>query len=265
MAPQLSQRLECVLGLLRSCAVLAEVGTDHARLPVAAVCRGVAKRAIAVDLRESPLSGARAHIERTGVAACVVGVRGDGLSGMRDRGVDAVVIAGMSGDSMLRILEAEPHVVASVRQLIIQPNQHVHRLRAWVLRNRWHLRDEHMLEERGQFFVVCAFAPAAGEDPAYSVSGWTEEALCKVGPLLLTRKDAVALRWFERQRAHFTLAAARRRPTATRARRLGRRVQRDVVSVGTARRYAHTSKHEHAGRGVDVASSHGSTEGPNKL
>jgi tRNA A22 N-methylase len=85
--------------------------------------------------------------------------------------------------------------------LIIQPNQNVDRLRAWALRNGWRLRDEHMLEERGQFFVVCAFAPGAGVDPAYSVPGWTEEALCSVGPWFLARKDVVALRWFERQRA----------------------------------------------------------------
>lgn len=112
-----------------------------------------------------------------------------------------MVIAGMSGDSMLRILDAAPQALASVAQLIVQPNQNVDKLRAWGLRNAWHLRDEQLLEERGQFFVACAFAPGAGEDPAYSVSGWTHEALCQVGPRLLTRKDPVALRWFESQRA----------------------------------------------------------------
>jgi tRNA (adenine22-N1)-methyltransferase len=201
LPPLLSRRLESVLGLLRSCALLADVGTDHALLPVAAVCRGLAQRAIAADLREQPLAGASAHIEQMGVGAQVTALRSDGLSGLLQRGVDAVVIAGMSGDSMLRILQAAPEVLANVQQLILQPNQKVHELRAWALRSGWHLRDEQMLEERGQFFVVCAFVPGAGEDPAYSVTGWTEAALCNIGPLLLARKDAVALRWFERQRA----------------------------------------------------------------
>jgi tRNA (adenine22-N1)-methyltransferase len=201
MAPLLSRRLECVLGLVRPCAMLADVGTDHALLPVAAVCRGVAMGALAADLREAPLCGARAHIEAAGIADRVVAVRGDGLLAVEHRAVDAVVIAGMSGDSMLRMIEAAPHVLATVQQLIIQPNQNVDKLRAWALRNGWHLRDEHMLEERGQFFVVCAFAPGAGADPAYSIAGWTEEALCNIGPWFLARKDVVALRWFERQRA----------------------------------------------------------------
>lgn len=200
-APPLSRRLDCVLSLLRPCAVLADVGTDHALLPVAAVCRGVAERALAVDLREAPLVLARANIERAGVGDRVVAVQADGLFGVWHRGVDAVVIAGMSGDSMLRIIEGAPDALASVGQLLLQPNQNVSSLRAWALRNGWHLRDEHMLEERGQFFVVCAFAPGAGADPAYSVAGWTEAALCSIGPRLLSSKDSVALRWFERQRA----------------------------------------------------------------
>jgi tRNA (adenine22-N1)-methyltransferase len=201
LAPVLSRRLECVLSLVRPCALLADVGTDHALLPVAAVCRGVTQRAIATDLREAPLAGARAHIARMGVTDRVVALRGDGLATVLHRGVDAVVMAGMSGDSMLRICEAAPQVLATVEQLIVQPNQNVYEVRAWALRSGWHLRDEQMLEERGQFFVVCAFARSSGADPAYRVEGWTVEALCSIGPHFLTRKDAVALRWFERQRA----------------------------------------------------------------
>jgi tRNA (adenine22-N1)-methyltransferase len=201
VAAVLSRRLECVLELVHSCGVLADVGTDHAHLPVAAVCRGVAERAIAADLREAPLRGARAHIERSGVADRVLLVQGDGLHALGSRDVQAVVMAGMSGDSMLRMFEAAPDVLARLEQLTLQPNQNVEALRAWARRSGWHLRDERMLEERRQFFVVCAFVRAAGDDPAYALPGWTEEALCSVGPRLLARRDAVALRWFERQRA----------------------------------------------------------------
>ena len=201
MAPLLSRRLEGVLELVRPCSLLVDVGTDHALLPVAAVLRGIAQRAIAADLREAPLFGARAHIARMGAGARVVTVKADGLSGMEQLGIDAVAIAGMSGDSMLRILEAAAPVLAGVGQLLLQPNQDVHELRAWALHNGWHLRDEQMVEERGQFFVLCALERGTGADPAYAVPGWTAAALCQLGPRLLMRKDAVALRWFERQRA----------------------------------------------------------------
>jgi len=110
-------------------------------------------------------------------------------------------MAGMSGSSMLRMFEAAPDVLAGLDHLTVQPNQNVEAIRAWALRSGWHLRQERMLEERGQFFVACAFVRATGEDPAYSVPGWTPAALCNIGPRLLAGKDAVALRWFERQRA----------------------------------------------------------------
>jgi len=187
--------------MLQPCAVLADVGTDHALLPVAAVRRGIAQRAIAADLRAAPLCGARAHIERSGVAERVLAVQGEGLLAVQHQGVQAAVIAGMSAGSMLRIFDAAPHVLAQLEQLILQPNQNVDAIRAWALRSGWHLRDERMLVERGRFFVVCAFVRAAGEDPAYTVPGWSEAALCSIGPWFLTRRDALALQWCERQRA----------------------------------------------------------------
>jgi tRNA (adenine22-N1)-methyltransferase len=200
MPQLLSRRLECVLELVPRCVLLADVGTDHAQLPVAAVCRGVAERAIAADVREAPLQGARAHIDRSGVADRVIVVQGDGLLAVRHLSVQAVVMAGMSGGSMLRMLEAAPDVLTRLEHLTLQPNQNVGAVRAWALRNGWHLRDERIIEDRGQFFVVCAFGSGVGEDPAYSVPGWTEAALCDIGPRLLARRDGVALRWFERQR-----------------------------------------------------------------
>ena len=204
----LSRRLQCVLELVRPCAVLADVGTDHALLPVAAVRHGIAARAIAIDLREAPLRGARAHIERSGLADRVLVVQGDGLLALQHLEARAVVIAGMSGESMLRLIEAAPAQLARLEQLVLQPNQNVELIRAWARGRGWHLEDERLLEERGRFFVVCAFTPVQGEDPAYSVPGWTPAALCHVGPWLLARRDPVALRWFERQRERLSRCVA---------------------------------------------------------
>jgi tRNA (adenine22-N1)-methyltransferase len=198
-----------VLELVRPCAVLADVGTDHGLLPVAAVRDGIAARAIATDLREAPLRGARAHIERSGLADRVQVIQGDGLLALREQQeARSVVIAGMSGESMLRLIEAAPAQVARLEQLVLQPNQNVELIRAWAHGCGWHLRDERLLEERGRFFVVCAFARAPGEDPVYAAPGWTVAALCHVGPWLLARRDPVALRWFEVQRERLSRCVA---------------------------------------------------------
>lgn len=197
----LSARLEAVVQLVRPCAVLADVGTDHALVPVAAVQRGVAGRAVAADLRAAPLVGARRHIEREGVADRVAVVQGDGLLPLVHHAVDAVSLAGMSGSLMLRLCAAAPQILNSVQQLVVQPNKDVAHVRAWALRTGWHLREERMVEERGRFFTLCAFSKGHGADPAYAVVGWTQEALCIVGPRLLVAQDPVARKWYAAQRA----------------------------------------------------------------
>jgi tRNA (adenine22-N1)-methyltransferase len=193
-----------VLGLLLPCELLADVGTDHALIPIAAVSRGLAQRAIASDLREAPLRGAKRNVERAALQDRVTLVHGDGLTALEGLGVDAVAMAGLSGASMERLCRAAPSVLASVRQLVLQPNQNVDTLRAWALRSGWHLRDEILVEERERLFVSCVFVPGRGEDPAYRLSGCGASALCTLGPLLLSRKDPLARAFYRAQRARLT-------------------------------------------------------------
>lgn len=196
-----SARLEAILALLRPCRLLADVGTDHGLVPVLAVQRGLAARAIAADLREAPLALAQRQIARCGVGDRVTVLLGDGLLALTGHGADAVVLAGMSGALIRRLCDAAPDVLAEVEQLVVQPNNDVDLLRAWARDHGRHLRDECMLQTRGRFFVVCAFVRGSGPDPAYTQGGWTEALLLRVGPKLAQRKDAVALRYCEAQRA----------------------------------------------------------------
>jgi tRNA (adenine22-N1)-methyltransferase len=196
-----SARLNAILSLLQPCLLLADVGTDHALVPVTAVQRGLAARALAADLRALPLAGARQNIERAGLAAQVTVLQGNGLVPLRGHAVDAVVIAGMSGATMVRMLAAEPSMPSSLAQLVLQPNQDVELVRAWAFEQGFHLRDEAMIEERGQFFPICAFVRGQGADPAYGAAGLTPSELFHIGPWLLARRDPTTLRFCEQQRA----------------------------------------------------------------
>lgn len=197
---ELSARLEAIVQSLQPCRLLADVGTDHGLVPIAAVQRGVAARAIASDLREAPLRVARRNIERARLEGRVTIARGDGLAELGGRGVDAIVLAGISGELAVRVCSATPDVACAAEQLVLQPNSGVHVVRSWARGAGWHLRDERMIASGGQFFAVCAFVQGVGIDPAYAMTGWTEAALDRVGPMLLARKDAVALRWCVAQR-----------------------------------------------------------------
>ncbi|MDB4990707.1 MAG: putative methyltransferase [Myxococcaceae bacterium] len=201
MLVSLSARLEALLALVEPCTVLADVGTDHGLIPVAAVQRGVAERAIAADLRALPLEVARRNVAMAGEQDRVLVVQGDGLLPLHELAIDAVVMAGVSGELMVRVLDAAPRVLSRLSQLVLQPNQDVHVVRAWARAHGFHLRDERMVEERGYFFPMCAFSRAQGADPLYQRAPFDAEELCVIGPLLLARKDATALRASEEQRA----------------------------------------------------------------
>ena len=200
---ELSARLDAIVQSLLPCRRLADIGTDHGLVPIAAVLRGVAARAIASDLREAPLRVARRNIERARLETRITIAQGNGLAGLVGAGVDAIVLAGMSGELVVRLLAATPAVVDSAEQLVLQPNSDAHAVRTWARATGWHLRDERMVETAGRFFVVCAFAKGIGDDPAYAIEGWSPAALDHVrhiGPVLLARKDPVARRWCLAQR-----------------------------------------------------------------
>jgi tRNA (adenine22-N1)-methyltransferase len=197
---ELSARLEAIVQALRPCRLLADIGTDHGLVPIAAVLRGVAESAIASDMREAPLRVARRNIARARLEGRVTIAQGDGLAELAGRGIDTIVLAGMSGELAVRLCSATPDVLRSTEQLVLQPNRGVHVVRSWARGAGWHLRDERLVASGGQFFAVCAFVQGVGPDPAYAMTGWTEEALDRVGPVLLARKDPVALRWCVAQR-----------------------------------------------------------------
>ncbi len=195
----LSARLEAIFELLLPCRMLVDVGADHGIVPIAAVGRGIAERAIASDLRRAPLQRARRNIARAQLSERVSLLREDGLSALARSSVDAVVMAGMSGQLMVRLCDDAPHVLAGVSQLVAQPNSDANLVRGWALRHGFHLRDERMVIDRGLFFVTCAFQRGEGLDPAYELPPWNEPELCLVGPRLLRRKDPAAVLFSERQ------------------------------------------------------------------
>lgn len=210
MAASLPPRLEAVLAALVPCAVLADVGTDHGLVPIAAVQRGLAERAIAADLRAKPLLGARDNVARAGVEDRVTLVRSDGFQRLPGLGIDAVVMAGMSGTTMARVCREGTAVLERVSQLVGQPNSGAAALRAWALESGWALHDERMVEVGGRFFVTCAFDRRADPERPYRRAGWSTAALLRVGPLLLARDDAVARRWYALQRDRLERLASTR-------------------------------------------------------
>lgn len=126
----------------------ADIGTDHGYLPVYLVRTGRCSRALACDVAKKPLESARAHISAAGLDDRIETVLTDGLRGLDLSGVTDLIIAGMGGELISRILsEGElPRGIA----LVLQPMTKWDVLRRWLWENGWTVTREQACRE-GRF------------------------------------------------------------------------------------------------------------------
>ena len=132
-AAALSERLRRLAAQIPRGSAVADIGTDHGRLPLGAVIDRDARRVVAVDLRADPLAVARRTLATAPaeVAARIELRQGDGLAPLAVDEVDAIVIAGMGAASIVAILEAHPDRVTPRVRLVLQPANE------WALLRRW--------------------------------------------------------------------------------------------------------------------------------
>ena len=117
---QLSQRISSVASMVTAGNCLADVGTDHGYVPIYLYERKIIPRAIAMDVNKGPLERASLHIAESGMKGVIETRLSDGLAALKAGEADSIVIAGMGGPLMIRILSAYPEVTASAKELILR-------------------------------------------------------------------------------------------------------------------------------------------------
>ncbi|MDI3298480.1 MAG: class I SAM-dependent methyltransferase [Bacillota bacterium] len=178
---QLSPRLLAIARQVPPERVVADVGTDHALLPVYLVSTGIAPRAIAVELRRGPLDRALRNVQSFGLAGQVELRQGDGLEALAPGEAEVVVIAGLGGDRIVEILEAHPDVRGSVPCWVFQPMSHAGTLRRWLVAHGYRLADEELVAEGERIYEVIRAEP--GREPPQ------EALVMEIGPRLWERRD----------------------------------------------------------------------------
>ncbi|MGM0557073.1 MAG: tRNA (adenine(22)-N(1))-methyltransferase [Myxococcota bacterium] len=151
-----SQRLRTALYATISGHPLADIGTDHALLPIAAVMTGRVPSAIGIDRAAKALGGGRARVEEYGVGDSVELRLGDGLEPLRsDDEVATVVMAGVGAAGLIRAMQTPRLIELGVRRLVLQPNKsEIDARQAIYETSGWRLRDEQLVEENDYFYVV---------------------------------------------------------------------------------------------------------------
>lgn len=150
---QLQPRLQLLADLVPENARLVDVGTDHGYLPVWLLCHNRIKSAIAADIGKEPLQHARRTAAQYGVTEGIRFLLCNGLHGIKPGEADAVVIAGMGGETVIHILSQAPWTKDGCL-LLLQPMTKQESLRRWLNENGYTQLGEHLVRDKKYLYPV---------------------------------------------------------------------------------------------------------------
>ncbi|MBQ6809088.1 MAG: SAM-dependent methyltransferase [Clostridia bacterium] len=148
---KLSPRLKTVSDAVGKCNILADVGTDHGYIPVYMLEEGLCNKAYASDINEGPLSRAEEFIKEKGLSHKCETILCNGLENV-PRDYDALVIAGMGGETIASIIDANSPPENA--KLVLQPMTEEQTLRKYLYTHGYKITDETGISEPGHVYVV---------------------------------------------------------------------------------------------------------------
>lgn len=151
---QISRRLKAVAGFVGKDRMLADVGCDHGYIPIYLLQKKQIKGAIAMDVNKGPLVGAQEHIREWGLENYIETRLSDGVQALCPGEVQSVVIAGMGGPLMEKILLEGTEVLQSVEELILQPQSEIGHFRRFLAEQGYCIEAEDMVEEDGKYYPM---------------------------------------------------------------------------------------------------------------
>lgn len=185
----LSSRLFAAASYARRGAFAADIGTDHAFLPIYLVSSGIARGALACDVNRGPLERARINIAAAGLSDRIGTCLTDGLQGLEASGAEDIFILGMGGELIARILSASALPRRPGVRLILQPMTHANDLRRMLARQGFRVIDERLVRDD--------LADKSGKTRLYQILCAEYDGICRIfteaelwiGPQNIARHD----------------------------------------------------------------------------
>ena len=150
----ISKRLLCCASMVQPGSRVADIGTDHGYLGIYLLQSGAARHVIACDLRKDPLENARRNAKLFGVDGEMEFRLSDGLEKILPDEVDTVVMAGMGGDLIQKILSQCPWRKREGLQFILQPQSAGNVLRRWLCEDGFEIQREEPVQDGHFLYTV---------------------------------------------------------------------------------------------------------------
>ena len=152
-------RLSLICAHIPACRVFADIGCDHGYCTAYVLEKGLCERAYVSDISAACLKKAEMLLAAEIAAGRCVPVCADGLDGVQD--ADCVLIAGMGGEEIVRILSRAP----LPERFVLQPMHNVEKVRRHLLARGAHIEEDFTFED-GKFYDLIVGRAAGGD--AYS-------------------------------------------------------------------------------------------------
>ena len=162
-----NKRLLKIANHIQEGMIVADIGTDHAFLPVYLMKNKMAKKAYACDVVKGPLEAAKKSIQEANLQQQIDIILSDGFENV-PLDANVAVIAGMGYHTAVKILEDAKERLPHFEQIFIEINKDVQRLRQYISDHNYTIRNEYVVEERGFFYIIiemdCTFHEAYAKE-----------------------------------------------------------------------------------------------------
>ncbi len=148
-------RLERVAAHMPAGARLADIGSDHAYLPVALLRRGAIVMAVAGEVALTPFRAAERTVGENGLEQQISVRLANGLAAIEpEDGITAISLCGMGGETIRDILDSGKARLSAQERLILQPNGGEQPLRQWLMENDYRILCEEVLRENRFYYEI---------------------------------------------------------------------------------------------------------------
>lgn len=186
----ISTRLKTIANMVDKCGVVADIGTDHAYLPIYLIKQGICKEAIASDINKGPVERASENVRREGLDSKICCKLGSGFNTLKPGDADCAIIAGMGGNLIRDIIEDKKEVFENLNYAIFQPVQNPEVLRQYIYDKGFEVIDEELCIDDNKFYEIIKVRYS--EKPRD-----VEDIYYEIGEKLVEKKHALLNKYIE--------------------------------------------------------------------
>lgn len=184
-------RIKQIANMVDKCNIVADIGTDHGYVTEIILKRKICQKVIATDLNLGPLENAKKYLTLTGLNDRVDFRQGSGLEVLQPGEADTVIIAGMGGMLINKILHDAPNITEKVNKFILQPMTAVNKVRKYLFENGFKIESESIVKEYHHYYHILKVV--------HGIEHIDDDIYFEISQYLLRKKDKLVAEYLNKQ------------------------------------------------------------------